>query len=148
MANHGVTPNEIRAAIDRALDPDDWAACRLAELATAGEVAELILTPKAGGSVSVYGIRRHDGTVERPPEAPPRHTDYVVICRDDSEPSNDTAGGPYVLATRTVFPTLEAARSYAAAIAEARQAMVIPGRWAGLRWDAAERFPASPARRR
>ncbi len=68
-------------------------------------------------------------------------TEYIVICRGDTPPDAAYVHGPYELATRTVFPTKEAALRYAAAIAEGRQAMVIPGRWSGLRWDAAERFP-------
>lgn len=67
--------------------------------------------------------------------------DYVVICRADTDPSSEYAYGAYELATRTVFPTRKAALEYAAGIAEARQPLVIPGRWAGLRWDAAARFP-------
>lgn len=68
-------------------------------------------------------------------------TDYVVICRGDADPSSEFKHGEYELATRTVFPTKDAALGYARTIAESRQAMVIPGRWAELRWDAKERFP-------
>lgn len=70
-------------------------------------------------------------------------TEYVVICRGDTDPSSVYAFGAYELATRTVFPTLAAARWYASTIAEGRQAMVIQGRWAGLRWDAVKRFPGT-----
>jgi hypothetical protein len=49
--------------------------------------------------------------------------------------------GAYELASRTVFATKEAAEQYASGIAAGRQALVISGRWGGLRWDAAERFP-------
>ena len=68
-------------------------------------------------------------------------TEYVVICRGDADATSEYRFAGYELATRTVFPTKDAAARYAATIAESRQAMVIPGRWAGLRRDAAERFP-------
>lgn len=70
----------------------------------------------------------------------PDATEYIVICRGDSDPSSEYAFGAYELATRTVFPTREAARQYASGINEARQAIVVQGRWAGLRWDAEKRF--------
>lgn len=73
-------------------------------------------------------------------------TEYVVICRGDADPSSEYKHGEYELATRTVFPTKEAALGYARTVAEGRQAMVIPGRWAGLRWDAEERFPKGSLR--
>lgn len=71
---------------------------------------------------------------------------YVVICRGDAAPSSEYAFGAYELATRTVFPTLEAAHEYARGIAEGRQAIVVSGLWAGLRWDARRRFPRRPRR--
>ena len=71
----------------------------------------------------------------------PNRTDYVVICCGDTDPSGEYATGGYELATRTVFPTRKAALEYARGIATGREPLVIPGRWGGLRWDAAERFP-------
>jgi hypothetical protein len=67
-------------------------------------------------------------------------TEYIVICRGDTGPSAMYVFGTYELATRTVFPTKALAEKYALGIAEGRQALVIPGRWGGLRWDAAKRF--------
>ena len=49
---------------------------------------------------------------------------FVVICKEQGE---------YILATRRVFQTLEDAACYAAAIADSRDPMVIPGRWTQLR---------------
>jgi len=68
-------------------------------------------------------------------------TEYVVVCRGDAAPGSPYAHGAYELATRTVFPTREAALRYILGIAVGRQAIVVEGRWGGLRRDAAERFP-------
>lgn len=68
---------------------------------------------------------------------------YVVVCRGDSEPGSPYAHGAYELATRTVFPTREAALAYSVGIAAERAPLVVEGRWGGLRRDAAERFPRS-----
>lgn len=51
---------------------------------------------------------------------------YVVICRDDAK---DDQPGPYVLATRQTFASLAAAQNWARAIAPAREAIVVRGRW-------------------
>ncbi len=63
---------------------------------------------------------------------------YVVVCRSDRD--TGTLAGPYELATRTVFETSESAEKYAAEISASRAPLVVAGRFAGLRWDAAERF--------
>jgi hypothetical protein len=70
-------------------------------------------------------------------------TEYVVVCRGDAEPGSPYAHGAYELATRTVFPTREAALAYSVGIAAERAPLVVEGRWSGLRRDAAERFPRS-----
>lgn len=57
---------------------------------------------------------------------------HIVICRADR---CDDAPGAYELATRTVFINKVAAEEYAAGIAPSREPLVIPGRWAGLRFD-------------
>lgn len=48
------------------MDPDEWAVARISELQAVGEDCELILRPE-GRAVFIYGIRRKDGTIERPP---------------------------------------------------------------------------------
>lgn len=65
--------------------------------------------------------------------------EFVVICRADAAPDGEP--GPYELATRTVFPTRAAADQYATGLAAGRDPLVIRGRWCGLRWDHAARFP-------
>lgn len=62
---------------------------------------------------------------------------YVVICRADRVPTG-VAPGDYELATRTVFASAVAAYEYAAGISPSREALVIPGRWAGLRFACGE----------
>jgi len=68
-------------------------------------------------------------------------TEYVVVCRGDADPGSPYVYGAYELATRTVFPTREAALAYSVGIAAERAPLVVAGRWSGLRRDAAERFP-------
>lgn len=58
---------------------------------------------------------------------------YIVICRGDVEPG--FTRGAYELATRTVFATKEAAVKYAESIDSSRGALVVAGRWRGLRFD-------------
>lgn len=55
---------------------------------------------------------------------------YVVICRTDSVADQP---GPYVLATRQVFASREAADHYARVIARSREPIVIEGHWDQLR---------------
>jgi len=59
---------------------------------------------------------------------------FIVICRADS----DHAGNPgeYVLATRQVYATREAAQRYADGCAPSRDAIVVSGRWHQLRLGA------------
>lgn len=57
---------------------------------------------------------------------------WIVVCRDDREPGSD-APGPFVLATRQTFATMEAAQRWASASAPSREAFVIPGRFNQLR---------------
>ena len=56
---------------------------------------------------------------------------YLVICRADV--IFDGTSGPYVLATRQVFPTREQAAEYAATIAHSREPIVVEGRFHQLR---------------
>lgn len=63
---------------------------------------------------------------------------YIVICREDRK----DGGGPgdYTLATRTIFPTKEAAETYASECSPERQALAVGGIFTGLRQDYDERF--------
>ncbi len=70
----------------------------------------------------------------------PTDTEFVVVCRSDVT-ADSMYAWTYELATRTVFPTRERAMEYAVSIAPGRQALVVAGRWGGLRRDATERFP-------
>lgn len=63
---------------------------------------------------------------------------YIVVCRDDSK--EDGSPGDYTLATRTLFPTPEAAETYASGISPERHALVVGGRFPELRQDFDERF--------
>lgn len=54
---------------------------------------------------------------------------YIVVCRDDRVGRRK---GRYVLATRRIFETSDAAATYAAAIAHAREPLVIAGRFTDL----------------
>ena len=58
---------------------------------------------------------------------------YVVICRDDNPVHPEGAVGSYVLATRQVFPSTEAAQGFADTIARSREPLVISGGWSSLR---------------
>lgn len=62
---------------------------------------------------------------------------WVVICRDDKVGRRTP---PYVLATRQVFGSREAAETYAATVHPSRKPLVIEGRWGELRLP-----PPSPA---
>jgi hypothetical protein len=64
--------------------------------------------------------------------------EYIVVCREDH--NDDGSPGDYTLATRTVFPTKEAAEAYASGCASDRQAIVVGGRFSELRHDFEERF--------
>ena len=57
---------------------------------------------------------------------------YVVICRADRVGFRK---GPYVLATREVFPTLARAEAYARTVNGSRQPLVVEGRWRELRFQ-------------
>lgn len=98
--------------------------------------------PQAGGSV-----RESDGgevgssslpSSDSRGAADSQASFYVVVCRGDREEGDDPA--PYELATRTVFTTSVDAGLYARGINQAREPLVVEGRWKGLRFDAAERF--------
>lgn len=65
-------------------------------------------------------------------------TNYIIICREDRK--DDGGPGDYTLATRTVFPTKESADKYASECAPEREALVVSGRFFGLRQDFDERF--------
>ena len=56
---------------------------------------------------------------------------FIVICKELGE---------YVLATRSVFDSVLAARRFADACAKSRCALVIPGRFGQLRFDGDKRF--------
>ena len=59
---------------------------------------------------------------------------YIVICRDYDP---DVRGRkPYVLVTRQVFATREAATRYRATVAKSRKPIVVAGRWGQLRLGA------------
>lgn len=66
---------------------------------------------------------------------------YIVVCRDDTK--EDGSPGDYTLATRTLFPTPEAADSYASGCSPERQPLVVGGLFTELRQDFEERFGAS-----
>jgi hypothetical protein len=57
---------------------------------------------------------------------------YVVICRDDVDANGKP--GHYTLATRQMFKTYERANEYCDGISSSREPLIIPGRWADLRW--------------
>ena len=63
---------------------------------------------------------------------------YIVICREDQK--DDGSPEDYTLATRTIFPTPEAAETFASGCASDRQAIVVGGRFGELRQDFDERF--------
>lgn len=58
---------------------------------------------------------------------------YIVICREDRK--EDGSPGDYTLATRTLFPTPEAAETYASGCSPEREALVVGGRFLELRQD-------------
>lgn len=59
---------------------------------------------------------------------------YVVICRDDAPAHPEGAVGNYVLATREVFASAEAAQGFADTLARGREPMVVGGDWFHLRF--------------
>lgn len=63
---------------------------------------------------------------------------FIVICREDKK--EDGSPGKYTLATRTIFPSEEAAKMFADGCAYAREAIVVGGRFTELRNDFVERF--------
>jgi len=67
--------------------------------------------------------------------------EYIVVCREDRK--DDGTPGDYTLVTRTVFPNKEAAETFADGCASERQAIVVGGRFDGLRRDFEDRFGAS-----
>lgn len=58
------------------------------------------------------------------------HDTFVVICRADTDAQGFT--GAYVLATRTEFPTYEAAARYLMTVAPAREPLVVSGAFSNL----------------
>lgn len=58
---------------------------------------------------------------------------YIVICRGDYDDYAHRAG-EYVLATRRVFTTREAAAAYADTINHSREALVVAGNFDTLRF--------------
>jgi hypothetical protein len=63
---------------------------------------------------------------------------FIVICREDTK--EDGNPGDYTLATRTLFPTKEAAEHYASGCHSGREALVVGGRFLELRQDFDARF--------
>ncbi len=59
---------------------------------------------------------------------------FIVICRADVDQTTGLKGS-YVLTTRRVFSRYTAALEYAATINTSREAIVVSGRFAQLRFD-------------
>lgn len=57
---------------------------------------------------------------------------FIVIAREDRKEDNSL--GRYILATRRVFYSEEAALGYADSLGQSRDAVVIPGRFHELRF--------------
>jgi hypothetical protein len=77
-----------------------------------GAMAWIILSSAVGGYaifIALAGLKDHDG--------------WTVWCRDDT--LSDGTPGPYVRATRKVFPTRDAARAYSLKIAQARKPVIL-----------------------
>jgi hypothetical protein len=64
---------------------------------------------------------------------------FVVICLEQRAP--DEVG--YTLATRQIFPTASAAKTYARTIAPSRTPIVVEGRWHMLRLPSPRPAPDS-----
>lgn len=65
---------------------------------------------------------------------------FIVVCGVDPETPPTVRQADFILATRTVFRTVDEARKYASGISAHFNVRVVAGRFGGLRDDVAERF--------